>query len=195
MLLLAIPGVGSAYSQDDAHYYLRFNLALSTCLDDAHLIASGDIGMDENSTVSAQMNPIGMRNKADWHAFGHSDRRFRELWLRASVEPDLERRLIKLGQFLHFSGDWESHAGYGVRMGHARDTYRGRDPVQIKQRTPRQLVDIKTKSVRFSRLKIRVSVVRFRPLPPIQRPSNFGGDPPTEHKPVYASRVLKISVR
>lgn len=114
----------------DTHFYLRFALALSTCFewDEAHLIASGDIGMDENSTVSAEMNPIGMRNKADWHAFGHSDRRYRELWLRASLEPDLERRLIKLGQFMHFTEDWESHAGYGVRMGHARDTYSGRDP-------------------------------------------------------------------
>lgn len=119
----------SAYS-NDTHYYLRFSLALSTCFnwDEAHLIASGDIGMDENSTVSAEMNPIGMQNKANWHAFGHSDRRYRELWLRAQAEPDLERRLIKLGQFMHFAEDWESHAGYGVRMGHARDTYRGRDP-------------------------------------------------------------------
>ena len=128
-LLLLAPGVGSAYSQD-THYYMRFGLALSTCFDwdEAHLIASGDVGMDENSTVSAEMNPIAMRNKAGWHAFGHSDRRYRELWLRSAAEPDLERRLIKLGQFMHFAEDWEAHAGYGVRMGHARDTYRGRDP-------------------------------------------------------------------
>jgi len=129
VFVLFTPGMSSAYSQD-THYYMRFSLALSTCFDwdEAHLIASGDVGMDENSTVSAEMNPIAMRNKAGWHAFGHSDRRYRELWLRSVTEPDLERRLIKLGQFMHFAEDWESHAGYGVRMGHARDTYRGRDP-------------------------------------------------------------------
>jgi hypothetical protein len=129
VFFLVAPGVASSYSQD-THYHMRFGLALSTCFDwdEAHLIASADIGMDENSTVSAEMNPIGTRNKADWHAFGHSDKRYRELWLRASSEPDLERRLIKLGQFMHFAEDWESHAGYGVRMGHARDTYAGRDP-------------------------------------------------------------------
>jgi hypothetical protein len=48
--------------------------------------------------------------------------------LRSAAEQDLRLRLIKLGQFLHFLEDWESHDGYGIRMGHARDTYRGRDP-------------------------------------------------------------------
>ena len=76
----------------------------------------------------AEMNPIQTHNKTQWHAFGHSDKRFRELWLRSVAEPDLELRLIKLGQFMHFLEDWEAHAGYGLRMGHARDTYRGRDP-------------------------------------------------------------------
>jgi hypothetical protein len=127
--LLLWPAIGSTYELD-THYYLRFSLALSTCFDwdEAHLIASGDIGMDENSTVSAEMNPIQRRNKVDWHAFGHSDKRYRELWLRSTQEPDLERRLIKFGQFMHFAEDWEAHAGYGLRMGHARDTYAGQDP-------------------------------------------------------------------
>jgi hypothetical protein len=29
---------------------------------------------------------------------------------------------------MHFLEDWESHAGYGIRPGHARDTFQGRDP-------------------------------------------------------------------
>lgn len=127
LMLLPRPGLGYEL---DAHYYLRFGLSLSTCFDwgEAHLIASGDWNMDENGATHAEMNPIQTRNKIDWHAFGHSDRRFHELWLRSAAEKDLELRLIKLGQFLHFLEDWEAHAGYGIRMGHARDTYRGRDP-------------------------------------------------------------------
>jgi len=127
LMLLPAPVFGYEL---DSHYYLRFGLSLSTCFDwgEAHLIASGDWNMDANGTTHAEMNPIQKRNKIDWHAFGHSDKRFHELWLRSAAEKDLELRLIKLGQFMHFLEDWESHAGYGIRIGHARDTYRGRDP-------------------------------------------------------------------
>jgi hypothetical protein len=127
--LLAVSGPVRAYSID-THYYLRFALAMSTCFDwhEAHLIASADWGMDENASTHAEMNPVQVRNKIDFHAFGHSDARFRELWIRSRTEPDLDLRLIKLGQFMHFLEDWEAHAGYGIRMGHARDTFRGRDP-------------------------------------------------------------------
>lgn len=126
---LAISAPVGAY-EIDTHYYLRFALAMSTCFDwhEAHLIASGDWGMDENATTHAEMNPVQVRNKVDFHAFGHSDARFRELWVRSKAETDLDLRLIKLGQFMHFLEDWEAHAGYGIRMGHARDTFRGRDP-------------------------------------------------------------------
>ena len=117
----------------DSHYYLRFGLSLSTCFDwdEAHLIASGDWNMDANGSTHAEMNPVQKSNKINWHAFGHSDKRFRELWLRSVAEEDLELRLIKLGQFMHFLEDWESHAGYGIRIGHARDTYRGRDEERV----------------------------------------------------------------
>ena len=127
LMLLPVPGLGYEL---DSHYYLRFGLSLSTCFDwdEAHLIASGDWNMDANGTTHAEMNPLQKKNKIDWHAFGHSDKRFHELWLRSAAEKNLELRLIKLGQFMHFLEDWESHAGYGTRMGHARDTYRGRDP-------------------------------------------------------------------
>ena len=125
--------LGSAKAQAyhmDTHYFLRFYLSLATCFtwEESHLIASADWGLDTNSDISAEMTPTKKSNKVQWHAFGHSDKRFRELWLRATDEPDLEHRLIKLGQFMHFLEDWESHAGYGVRLGHARDTFLGRDP-------------------------------------------------------------------
>jgi len=127
--LLAVSGPVCAY-EIDTHYYLRFALGMSTCFDwhEAHLIASGDWGMDENASTHAEMNPVQVRNKIDFHAFGHSDARFRELWVRSRTESDLDLRLIRLGQFMHFLEDWEAHAGYGIRMGHARDTFRGRDP-------------------------------------------------------------------
>ena len=127
--LVALGSPASGYEMD-SHYYLRFTLSLAACFDwrEAHLIASGDWGMDENASTHAEMNPVQRSNKIRYHAFGHSDARFREYWLRSRAESDLELRLVKLGQFMHFLEDWESHAGYGVRMGHARDTYRGRDP-------------------------------------------------------------------
>ena len=127
--LLLLPGPVHGYELD-SHYYLRFGLSLSTCFnwDEAHLISSGDWNMDANGSTHAEMNPVQKNNKIDWHAFGHSDKRFNELWLRSAAEKELELRLIKLGQFMHFLEDWESHAGYGIRIGHARDTYRGRDP-------------------------------------------------------------------
>jgi hypothetical protein len=84
--------------------------------------------MDENRATHAEMNPFQRKNKIQWHAFGHRDERFHELWQRSLDETDLEYRLVKLGQFMHFLEDWESHAGYGVRMGHARATFSGRDP-------------------------------------------------------------------
>jgi hypothetical protein len=133
-----LPGISAGFELD-SHYYLRFGLSLATCFDwdEAHLIASGDWGMDENGSTTAEMNPVQTRNKIDWHAFGHSDRRFHELWLRSTAEQDLELRLIKLGQFMHFLEDWEAHAGYGIRMGHARDTFRGRDPDSLGNSFPK----------------------------------------------------------
>jgi hypothetical protein len=129
LLLLAVPSLASAFEQD-SHYHLRFALSLAACFDweESHLIASGDWGMDENRATHAEMNPVQRKNKIQWHAFGHSDERFHELWQRSREETDLEVRLVKLGQFMHFLEDWESHAGYGVRMGHARATFAGRDP-------------------------------------------------------------------
>ncbi len=129
LAFLLLPGLSFGYALD-SHYQLRFGLSLSTCFDwdEAHLIASGDWNLDANGATHAEMHPLQKRNKINWHAFGHSDKRFNELWLRSAAEKDLRLRLIKLGQFMHFLEDWESHDGYGLRMGHARDTYRGRDP-------------------------------------------------------------------
>ncbi len=123
----------------DTHYYLRFSLSLATCFnwEESHIIASADWGMDENQTTFAEKNPLKTNNKVKWHAFGHSDQRFRELWIRSVAETNLESKLIKLGQFLHFLEDWESHAGYGIRLGHARDTYTGRDPDSLGASLPK----------------------------------------------------------
>ena len=123
----------------DTHYYLRFALSLATCFNwqEAHIISSADWGMDENLSTSAEKNPLKTNNKVQWHAFGHSDKRFRELWIRSIAEKNLELKLVKLGQFMHFLEDWESHAGYGIRLGHARDTYTGRDPDSFGKSLPK----------------------------------------------------------
>jgi hypothetical protein len=127
--VVAMPTPARAYTRE-THYYLRFGLALATCFDydEAHLIASGDWMMDGNLSTHAEPTPFQKRNKVGFHAFGHSDARFNELWARARAEQDPELRLIKLGQFMHFLEDWESHAGFGLVLGHAKATFGGRDP-------------------------------------------------------------------
>jgi hypothetical protein len=121
--------VAHGYS-GDTHYYLRFATALEACFDwdEAHLIASAEYLVDKNRTTTAEKQPFQTQNKINWHAFGGIEDRFNELWERALSEQDPELQLVKLGQFLHFIADWESHFGYGVRMGHGADTVLGRDP-------------------------------------------------------------------
>ncbi|MCZ6779050.1 MAG: hypothetical protein O7F16_08775, partial [Acidobacteria bacterium] len=114
----------------DTHYYLRFATALEVCFtwDEAHLIASADYMLDKNRATTAEKHPFKKHNKINWHAFGGNEERFNELWERVLNEKDPQLQLIKLGQFLHFISDWESHYGYGVRMGHGIPTVTGRDP-------------------------------------------------------------------
>lgn len=114
----------------DTHYYLHFALGLEACYDwdEAHLIASADYLVDKNRVTSAEWHPFSKRSKVAWHAFGGDEERFNAMWERVLAEPDRALQLVKLGQFLHFVADWESHHGYGERMGHGVDTVVGRDP-------------------------------------------------------------------
>ncbi len=114
----------------DTHYYLRFASALDTCFDwdEAHLIASADYLVDKNRTTTAEKHPLKKHNKINWHAFSRNQERFNELWERVLQEQNRELQLVKLGQFLHYTSDWESHYGHGVRMGHGIPTMFARDP-------------------------------------------------------------------
>jgi hypothetical protein len=126
-LLLPAPVLGYG---GDTHYYLRFASALEACFDwdEAHLIASADYLVDKNRSTTAEKQPFQKYNKIHWHAFGRDEERFNELWERVLAETDPDLQLVKLGQYLHFITDWESHFGYGVRMGHGIATFMGRDP-------------------------------------------------------------------
>lgn len=114
----------------DTHYTLTFAMALTTCFDwdEAHLIASADAMIDRNRTTKAESNPLRKWAKVNWHAFGHSGERYHELWERVLAERDPDLQLVRFGQFLHFLQDWESHAGFGISLGHARATITGNDP-------------------------------------------------------------------
>ncbi|MBG7606166.1 MAG: hypothetical protein IZT58_16305, partial [Actinobacteria bacterium] len=138
LALLTTAGNLDAFERD-THYYLTFALSLSTCFDwdEAHIIASADWMTDNNRTTVAEMNPLKKRNKRGWHAFGHSHERYNELWHRVVSEPDELRRLVKLGQFLHFLQDWEAHARFPVGIGHAAATIGGNDPDSIARSEPR----------------------------------------------------------
>ena len=142
-VLIALAAITTAGRLDaferDAHYYLTFALSLSTCFDwdEAHVIASADWMTDNNRTTTAEMNPLKKRNKRGWHAFGHSHERYNELWLRVVSEPEERRRLVKLGQLLHFVQDWEAHARFPVGIGHAAATIGGNDPDSLARSEPR----------------------------------------------------------
>ena len=127
--LLVDPSLAHGYG-GDTHYYLRYALALEACFDwdEAHLIASADYMVDKNRSTTAEKHPFQEHNKINWHAFNRNEERFNALWERALAEDDPELQLVKLAQFLHYITDWESHFGYGTRIGHGIATVRGKDP-------------------------------------------------------------------
>jgi hypothetical protein len=128
-LILMVPSLAHGYS-GDVHYYLTFATSLAACFDwdEAHLIASANYLVDKNRATTAEKHPLQTHNKINWHAFDRNEERFNALWERALAEEDPNLQLVKLGQFLHFISDWESHYGYGVRMGHGAATILGKDP-------------------------------------------------------------------
>ncbi|RMH34188.1 MAG: hypothetical protein D6690_11125 [Nitrospirae bacterium] len=117
--------------EKDSHYYLKYALALHTCCYDAgesHLIASGDWGQDTNETMVAGFNS---GNNRKWHAIGPIEakrRRLADLEQRVRRERDPRRRLVRLGQLLHYLEDIYPHAGFGEIIGHATPTVMGNDP-------------------------------------------------------------------
>ncbi len=127
--LLMVPSLVQGYA-GDTHYYLRFATALEACFnwDEAHLIASADYLVDKNRTTTAEKHPFKTHNKINWHAFNRNEERFNALWERVLAENDPELQLVKLGQFTHYISDWESHYGFGVRIGHGVSTFVGKDP-------------------------------------------------------------------
>ena len=129
LLLFLLPTLPRGYG-GDTHYYLCFASALGACFDwdEAHLIASANYLIDKNRTTTAEKHPFKTHNKINWHAFGRDEERFNALWERVLIEKDPTLQLVKLGQFLHYISDWESHYGYGVRMGHGVGTFVGQDP-------------------------------------------------------------------
>lgn len=117
--------------EKDSHYYLKYALALHTCCYNAgesHLIASGDWGQDTNETTVAGFNS---GNNGKWHSIGPIEakrRRLADLEQRVRQENNPRRKLVRLGQLLHFVEDIYPHAGFGEIIGHATPTVTGNDP-------------------------------------------------------------------
>ena len=147
----------------DTHYYLRYASALLTCFDwdEAHLIASSDYLVDKNRTTTAEKHPFKKHNKIHWHAFGRSEERYNELWEIVLGEEAPTVQLVRLGQFLHFVSDWESHYGYGTRMGHGIPTFLGRDPDSLANNRMNNLRML----VQTLRPMMRVCVQQQRDVP------------------------------
>jgi hypothetical protein len=128
-ILLGAAVPASAYFRD-THYDLTYALARATCFDaaEARWVASADWMVDQNGPTTAEASPFARDGKRLWHAFGHSLPRYSELWTRVGAAAPGRPRLVALGQFLHFQQDWESHAGFRSRFGHALATLLGADP-------------------------------------------------------------------
>lgn len=123
----------------DTHYHLTFGLATATCFtwEEARILASGDVGIDGNLSTRSERSMSRKHNKLNWHAFGHSEERLNALWMRAVDEDDVDLKLFKFGQFLHFLQDWEPHAGYPMSIGHALATITGKDPDSLAKNEAR----------------------------------------------------------
>ena len=138
IIILLVSRGGGAW-HEDTHYYLTFGLAVATCYswDEAHIIASSNVGVDLNASTVAEISLTKKWNKVHWHAFGHSQEHLNFLWQRVLAEDHLELKLMKLGQFLHFVQDWEAHAGFPRGIGHALATVNGKDPDSLARNEAR----------------------------------------------------------
>ena len=127
-----------AYNRE-THFDLTLYLALKApCLEfaDAALVASADWSQDTNQTTVAEKDffrviTLDVPSQRNWHAFETPETvraRKDALWARVERAQTREERLIHLGQLLHFAQDSFSHAGYAPGLGHALDTFSGRDP-------------------------------------------------------------------
>jgi hypothetical protein len=144
---LLLPALSVSGYDQDVHYDLTFWLALMTCFDwwESWMIASANWSQDMNPTTSSERNILeaakgilGMSpyvpNQRNWHAFVEKgkeqerSKRQEELWQRVEREKDPTRRLIYLGQLLHFAQDAFAHQGYEPGLGHGLATIFGNDP-------------------------------------------------------------------
>ena len=78
--------------------------------------------LDLNASTVAETSLTKNWNKVHWHAFGHSQEQLNFLWQRVLAEDDLELKMMKLGQFLHFLQErvGEAHVNaLGRRAAHA----------------------------------------------------------------------------
>ncbi len=103
----------------DVHYDLKYTLALEAgySADDAKKIASADQAQDSDSPEAR----LGSENNKKWHAFGtpeENQARLKELEKAVDDETDHDKKLAKLGQYLHFLEDIYFHEGYHWYFGH-----------------------------------------------------------------------------
>ncbi len=124
--------LASAY-EVDTHYHWTFFLALYVGFDwdEAHLIASGDYRQDETGLVAGgPVDPINHPltanpNNFEWHALSLDDtakqQRLTVLKQRALAEQNIDMKLVKFGQYLHYQQDMEPHDGYNSLKGHLLD--------------------------------------------------------------------------
>jgi hypothetical protein len=134
----------SAY-EVDTHYHWTFFLALYVGFswDEAHLIASGDQRMDETDLVAGTPETIrhpltANPNNFEWHALNRDnslkDKRLEELKQKALDEPDIDMKLVKFGQYLHYLQDMEPHDTYGSFYGHFIPGHKPDSPANNKEK-------------------------------------------------------------
>jgi RHS repeat-associated protein len=110
--------------EEDVHRYLTYVLALAAGFNSfsAKAIAAADQGVDDNPKTSPMgMSPFGEPVEIRRLYHFTTDERRAEMWKKFEDTGSLK----DLGMFFHAQQDSFSHAGYGPRLGHAKD---GHDP-------------------------------------------------------------------
>jgi len=156
----------------DSHYYLTYYLARKVSFEseEAKTIASANQYIDNDADTDAFILPI-MGDPLQmwaWHAFSSDYFRWLELDRRWRNAPTRYEKLVYFGQYLHFVQDGYSHCEYDPDfIGHAKDTFAGRDPDSLANaKEAKKMVEATLSELKQLAIKLEMSYkdVQFKDI-------------------------------